>query len=103
MVACLVMAGCSSEPENLRVWTPADHAHPPETQIDRNRVPQQERPDLTVGEWGVLPRGWPGTALCNTAPPTPTRNPPSAPIASLTLGGASRRASPCGLALPRMS
>jgi mono/diheme cytochrome c family protein len=50
IVTCLVMAGCSSEPENLRVWTPADHAHPPETQIDRNRVPQQERPDLTVGE-----------------------------------------------------
>ena len=29
---------------------PEDHAHPPETQIDPNRVPQQEVPDLTVGE-----------------------------------------------------
>ena len=26
--------------------------------------------------------------FCNTAPPTPTRNPPSARFASLTLGGA---------------
>lgn len=50
MVVCLFMAACSSEPENLRVWTPEDHAHPPEAQIDPNRVPQQERPDLTVGE-----------------------------------------------------
>lgn len=50
MLACLFMAACSSGPEDLRVWTPADHAHPPETQIDPNRVPQQERPDLTVGE-----------------------------------------------------
>jgi mono/diheme cytochrome c family protein len=49
-VACLFVAACSSEPENLRVWTPEDHAHPPDTQIDPNRVPQQERPDLTVGE-----------------------------------------------------
>jgi mono/diheme cytochrome c family protein len=44
------MAACSSEPENLRVWTPEDHAHPPETEVDPNRVPQQEVPDLTVGE-----------------------------------------------------
>jgi mono/diheme cytochrome c family protein len=50
MAVCLLMAACSSEPENLRVWTPEDHAHPPDNQIDRNRVPQQERPDLTVGE-----------------------------------------------------
>ena len=50
MLACLFAAACSSEPDNLRVWTPADHAHPPETQIDPNRVPQQERPELTVGE-----------------------------------------------------
>ena len=50
MVACLVLAACSSEPDNLRVWTPEDHAHPPDNQIDRNRVPQQERPNLTVGE-----------------------------------------------------
>ena len=34
-------------------------------------------------------------------PPTPTRNPPSAAVASLRLGGALRRASPCGLALPQ--
>jgi mono/diheme cytochrome c family protein len=50
VVACLFAAACSSEPANLRVWTPEDHAHPPETQIDPNRVPQLERPDLTVGE-----------------------------------------------------
>ena len=52
MTACLWMAACSSEPENLRVWTPEDHAHPPDTQIDPNRVPQQEVPDLTVGQGG---------------------------------------------------
>lgn len=50
MVACLWMAACSSEPANLRVWTPADHAHAPDTQVDPNRVPQLERPDMTVGE-----------------------------------------------------
>ena len=50
MSACLRMAAYSGEPENLRVWTPEDHAHPPETQIDPNRVPQQEVPDMTVGE-----------------------------------------------------
>ena len=50
MVLCLFMAACSSEPANLRVWTPEDHAHAPDNQIDRNRVPQLERPDLTVGE-----------------------------------------------------
>lgn len=50
MVACLLMAACSSEPANLRVWTPEDHAQPPETQIDPSRVPQLERPDMTVGE-----------------------------------------------------
>ncbi len=44
------MAACSNEPANLRVWTPEDHAHPPETMVDPNRVPQQERPDFTVGE-----------------------------------------------------
>jgi mono/diheme cytochrome c family protein len=49
-VACLFMAACSSEPANLQVWTPQDHAHLPDTQVDPNRVPQQERPDLTVGE-----------------------------------------------------
>ncbi len=43
-------AACSIEPEPLRVWTAADHAHPPENLVDPTRVPQQERPDLTVGE-----------------------------------------------------
>jgi len=50
MVVCLSMAGCSSEPANLRVWAPEDHAHAPDTEIDPNRVPQLERPDLTVAE-----------------------------------------------------
>lgn len=50
MWLCLLLAACSSEPENLRVWTPEDHAHPPDTQIDPNRVPQEEMPNLTVGE-----------------------------------------------------
>ena len=50
MLACLIVAACSSEPETLRAWTPADHAHPPDNQIDRNRVPQLDLPDLTVGE-----------------------------------------------------
>lgn len=50
IVACLFMAACSSDPANLREWTPADHAHAPETEIDPNRVPQLDRPDLTVGE-----------------------------------------------------
>ena len=27
MVACLFMAACSSEPANLQVWTPQDHAN----------------------------------------------------------------------------
>ena len=50
LVACLFMAACSSDPATLRVWTPEDHAHAPDTQVDPNRVPQLERPDLTVGE-----------------------------------------------------
>ena len=50
MAVCLLMAACSSESGDLRVWTPEDHAHPPDGQIDRNRVQQLERPDLTVGE-----------------------------------------------------
>jgi len=50
IAACVLIAACSNDPGNLRVWTPEDHAHPPETLIDPNRVPQQERPDLTVGE-----------------------------------------------------
>ncbi|MDH4283208.1 MAG: cytochrome c [Myxococcales bacterium] len=50
MLVCLLMAACSSEPGSLRVWTPADHAHAPDSQIDPTRVPQQELPDLTVGE-----------------------------------------------------
>jgi mono/diheme cytochrome c family protein len=50
MVVCLLMAACSGDPEGFRVWTPEDHAHPPDTQVDPNRVPQLERPNLTVGE-----------------------------------------------------
>ena len=50
MLACLFLAACSNEATHLRVWTPEDHAHPPDTQIDPNRVPQQDRPELTVGE-----------------------------------------------------
>ena len=50
MVACLFMAACSNGPANLQVWSPEDHAHLPDSQIDPNRVPQLERPDLTVGE-----------------------------------------------------
>jgi len=50
MAVCLLMAACSGGPEDLRVWTPEDHAHPPDSQIDPNRVRQLERPDLTVGE-----------------------------------------------------
>ncbi len=46
----LLIAGCSNGAEGLREWTPADHAHPPETQIDPTRVPQKDVPDLTVGE-----------------------------------------------------
>jgi mono/diheme cytochrome c family protein len=50
MMACLLMAACSSDSADLQVWTPEDHAHLPDTQVDPNRVPQQERPDLTVGD-----------------------------------------------------
>ena len=50
ILACLFTAACSSEPANLRVWTLEDHAHAPDAQIDPNRVPQLDRPDLTVGE-----------------------------------------------------
>ncbi len=32
------------------MWTPEDHAHPPDTQIDPSRVPQKEAPDMSVGE-----------------------------------------------------
>ena len=49
-IACLLMTACSGESDDLREWTPADHAHPPDTQIDPNRVPQKDAPDLTVGE-----------------------------------------------------
>jgi mono/diheme cytochrome c family protein len=44
------MAACSSGTEDLREWTPADHAHAPDAQIDPTRVPQKEAPDFTVGE-----------------------------------------------------
>jgi len=49
-ITCLLVAGCSSDPGDLRVWTAEDHAHPPDTQIDPNRVPQKDVPDLSVGE-----------------------------------------------------
>ena len=52
--ACLAtsasLAFCSADYEPTRVWTAADHAHPPDNLIDPTRVPQQERPNLTVGE-----------------------------------------------------
>jgi cytochrome c oxidase cbb3-type subunit 3 len=47
---CLFVAGCSSDASELRAWTPEDHAHPPDTQIDPSRVPQKEAPDMSVGE-----------------------------------------------------
>jgi len=50
MMACLLMAACSNEPTDLRVWTAEDHAQEPDTQMDPNRVPQLDRPDMTVGE-----------------------------------------------------
>lgn len=50
LLLCVVAVACSAEPTELRVWTPSDHAHPPDTMVDPTRVPQQERPDLTVGE-----------------------------------------------------
>lgn len=49
-IACLFVAACSNGTDTMREWTPADHAHPPDTQIDPNRVPQKEVPDLSVGE-----------------------------------------------------
>jgi mono/diheme cytochrome c family protein len=50
VIACLFMAACSNGSGELREWTAADHAHPPDTQIDPTRVPQKDAPDLTVGE-----------------------------------------------------
>ena len=44
------MMACSNGPGDLREWTATDHAHPPDTEIDPNRVPQKEVPDLSVGE-----------------------------------------------------
>ena len=54
-LACVLLfafsvAACSNEQEPMRVWTAADHAHLPDDLIDPTRVPQLERPDLTVGE-----------------------------------------------------
>ena len=53
-IACLLfvglLAGCSGDAEELRVWTPEDHAHPPDTQIVPSRVTQKDVPDLSVGE-----------------------------------------------------
>jgi len=51
LVAVCSAAACSNgEQEPLRVWTAADHTHMPDNLVDRTRVPQMERPDLTVGE-----------------------------------------------------
>lgn len=50
IMASLLLAGCSNEPRNLRTWTPEDHAHAPDMQIDPNRVPQADAPRMTVGE-----------------------------------------------------
>ena len=51
LLLCLLVLGtsCASEPEAVREWTAADHAHPPDNMVDPTRVPQQERPNLTVG------------------------------------------------------
>lgn len=50
LLLALSISACSNEHDPLRVWTAADHAHPPDNLVDPTRVPQQERPDLTVGE-----------------------------------------------------
>ena len=52
----------------------------------RQRQRQRQRNAIGVGRFVYI------------HPPTPARNPPSARFASLALGGASRRASPFGLA-----
>ncbi|MEM7137605.1 MAG: cytochrome c [Myxococcota bacterium] len=49
-VFALGVIGCTQTPVPDREWTAADHAHPPDNLVDPTRVPQQERPDLTVGE-----------------------------------------------------
>lgn len=36
-----VVAGCGDESKARREWTAADHAHPPQAQVDPERVPQQ--------------------------------------------------------------
>ena len=45
----------------------------------------------------------PGSILLHPTRPPPPVVLPAAPFASLGLGGALRRASPCGLALPRVA
>jgi mono/diheme cytochrome c family protein len=56
IVACAVVAVCSAvacsngEQEPLRVWTASDHTHLPDNLVDPTRVPQKERPDLSIGE-----------------------------------------------------
>ena len=50
LVTCASLARCSVDYEPTRVWTAADHAHPPDNLIDPTRVPQQERPNLSAGE-----------------------------------------------------
>lgn len=50
MLLALSVSACTDENETFEVWTAAHHSHPPDNLVDPTRVPQQERPDLTVGE-----------------------------------------------------
>ncbi len=45
-----MLAGCSGEAQPLREWQPSDHAQPPNSQIDPNRVRARERPEVSVAE-----------------------------------------------------
>lgn len=46
----VVLAACSGEAQPLREWQPSDHAQPPNSQIDPNRVRGSERPEISVAE-----------------------------------------------------
>ncbi len=48
IVALLLAAACGEEKE-IREWTPEDHAHPPEAEVDPARVPQGEGGDAPQG------------------------------------------------------
>lgn len=41
LVISLLLVGCGEDRE-LREWTPEDHVHPPQAQVDPSRVPQEE-------------------------------------------------------------